>query len=317
MGVADGSVGIAFALVIVAGLCTTIGSTFAFCSDLANPKLLAGALGVSAGVMIYVSFGEIFMVKAVEGFEESGYSGDEALRYATFCFFSGMLCTLLTDKLVHTLLDRQDAPRSKDGTPAMGSGTAKAIGEVVKEEEEADVAPRAVTVEEGVKEGKEGAETSEEDKAELKRMGLLTAVAIFIHNFPEGLATFVAALADTSVGIAIAIAIALHNIPEGVCVAMPVFYATGSKWQGFWWSFLSGVSEPLGGLVGYLVLAANGMSDLTYGVLFAIVGGMMIYISLVELIPTALQYDPQNTVVTSGVMVGMAVMAASLLMFTV
>jgi ZIP family zinc transporter len=80
------------------------------------------------------------------------------------------------------------------------------------------------------------------------------ALRVGLHNFPEGLATFVAALADAKLGMALAVAIAIHNIPEGVCVAMPVYYATGSKWKGFWWSFVSGVSEPIGGVFGYLIL---------------------------------------------------------------
>jgi ZIP family zinc transporter len=96
----------------------------------------------------------------------------------------------------------------------------------------------------------------EEKRKHLAKMGAMTGLAIALHNFPEGLATFVATLADSSTGLAIAIAIALHNIPEGVCVAMPIYYATGSKWKGFWWAFLSGVSEPIGGLMGYLVRAA-------------------------------------------------------------
>ena len=75
---------------------------------------------------------------------------------------------------------------------------------------------------------------------------LCSGLAVGIHNFPEGLATFVAALSSPSLGIALAIAIALHNIPEGVCVAMPVYYATGKKWKGFLWAFLSGISEPFG-----------------------------------------------------------------------
>jgi zinc transporter, ZIP family len=107
-------------------------------------------------------------------------------------------------------------------------------------------------------------------------MGLLTAIAIGIHNLPEGLATFVAALADPLNGVAIAVAIALHNIPEGVCVAMPVYYATGSRTKGFLWAFLSGLSEPIGGLLGYLVLYGNRMSDLAYGILFCVVAGMMV-----------------------------------------
>ena len=99
-----------------------------------------------------------------------------------------------------------------------------------------------------------------QDRAALKNMGILTAIAIGIHNFPEGLATFIAALADAKLGGALAIAIAIHNVPEGICVAMPVYYATGSKWKGFWWSFISGVTEPIGGLVGYLILHGNSMS---------------------------------------------------------
>jgi ZIP family zinc transporter len=147
-------------------------------------------------------------------------------------------------------------------------------------------------------------------------MGFMTALAIGLHNFPEGLATFVAALADTKLGIALALAIAIHNIPEGVCVAMPVYYATGSKLRGFWWSFVSGLSEPFGGLCGFLVLYSAGMSDSAYGALFGIVGGMMVYISLKELLPTALKYDPHDKYVTNCTFIGMAVMAASLIMFT-
>jgi zinc transporter, ZIP family len=147
----------------------------------------------------------------------------------------------------------------------------------------------------------------------LKKMGMLTAVAIAIHNFPEGLATFVAALADTKVGVGIAVAIAMHNIPEGICVAMPIYYATGSKWKGFLWGLASGLSEPLGALVGWAVLSDG--SDLAFGLVFALVGGMMVYISIKELIPTALKYDPKDRVVTTAVVCGMIVMAASLMLF--
>eukprot|EP01025_Chloroclados_australasicus_P018552 TRINITY_DN1979_c1_g1_i5.p2 TRINITY_DN1979_c1_g1~~TRINITY_DN1979_c1_g1_i5.p2 ORF type:complete len:353 (+),score=35.00 TRINITY_DN1979_c1_g1_i5:107-1060(+) len=151
----------------------------------------------------------------------------------------------------------------------------------------------------------------------LQKMGLMTALAIGIHNLPEGLATFAAALADPVNGVAIAVAIALHNIPEGVCVAMPVYYATGSRWKGFLWAFLSGLSEPVGGLLGWLVLYGNRMSDIAYGALFCTVAGMMVYISINELIPTALKYDPHNKVVSLGVVIGMVVISASLLMFTI
>ena len=155
------------------------------------------------------------------------------------------------------------------------------------------------------------------DKQHLKNMGAMTALAIALHNFPEGLATFVAALADMKLGLALAVAVAVHNIPEGACVAMPVYYATGSRWKGFWWSFVSGVSEPIGGLFGYLVLYGNAMSDVAYGALFGVVGGMMVYISLKELLPTALKYDPHDRHVTNCMFAGMAVMALSLILFQI
>merc|ERR1711977_533003 len=118
----------------------------------------------------------------------------------------------------------------------------------------------------------------------LESMGMMTALAIGIHNFPEGLATFVATLDDPSVGVSLAIAIAVHNIPEGLCVAMPVYYATGSRLKAFFWAFLSGISEPIGAGIGWAVLYKT-MDDSAYGAIFGIVGGMMIHISVKELIP--------------------------------
>ena len=152
---------------------------------------------------------------------------------------------------------------------------------------------------------------------ELEKMGVMTAVAIGIHNFPEGLATFVAALADTSLGVAIAVAIAIHNVPEGLCVALPIFYSTGSRWRATLWAFLSGISEPIGGLIGWLVFAKSDLHPLAYGVMFSLVAGMMVFISLHELLPTALQYDPKNQFVTFSLVGGMVIMALSLLLFDI
>jgi ZIP family zinc transporter len=156
----------------------------------------------------------------------------------------------------------------------------------------------------------------DEEGKRLGKMGMMTAIAIGLHNFPEGLATFVAALADTSTGLAIAVAITLHNIPEGLCVAMPVYYSTGSKWKGIMWAAVSASSEPLGALLGYAVLA-NSFSDLVYAILFCMVGGMMVYISVRELMPTALRHDPEDKVTSYCCFAGMAVMATSLLLFDV
>ena len=149
--------------------------------------------------------------------------------------------------------------------------------------------------------------------AKLMRMGMFTALAIAIHNFPEGLATFTAALTNPSLGIAIAVAIAIHNIPEGIAVSVPVYFATGSKKKAFWLSFSSGLAEPVGALIGYLILMPF-MSPVVFGVLFAGVAGIMVFISLDELLPAAEEYGEHHLSIY-GLIAGMAVMALSLLLF--
>jgi len=147
----------------------------------------------------------------------------------------------------------------------------------------------------------------------LYRMGLFTALAIAIHNFPEGLATFVSALKDTKLGIAIAVAIAIHNIPEGVAVSIPIFYATNNRKKAFIYSFLSGLSEPVGALIGYAILVPF-FNDVVFGILFASVAGIMVFVSLDELLPTAREYG-QPHLAAYGLVAGMLVMALSLLLF--
>ncbi len=147
----------------------------------------------------------------------------------------------------------------------------------------------------------------------LLKMGLFSALAIAIHNFPEGLATFVATLQDPTLGLAIAVAIAIHNIPEGIAVSIPLYYATGSKRKAFVLSFLSGLAEPVGALIGFLLLMPY-LSDTLFGVLFAAVAGIMVFISLDELLPTAREYGKPHSAIY-GLIVGMAVMAVSLLLF--
>jgi ZIP family zinc transporter len=147
----------------------------------------------------------------------------------------------------------------------------------------------------------------------LMRMGMFTALAIAIHNFPEGLATFTAAITNPGLGVAIAVAIAIHNIPEGIAVSVPVYYATGSKKKAFWLSFASGLSEPVGAVIGYLILMPF-MSPVVFGVLFAGVAGIMVFISLDELLPAAEEYGEHHLSIY-GLIAGMGVMALSLLMF--
>ncbi len=260
----------AFLLTLFAGLATGVGSLLALVAKKTSPKFLSVSLGFSAGVMIYVSFVEIF-VKAQDAL--IGELGEKNGMWATVgSFFLGIAIIALIDKLV----------------PKMGN-------------------PHAMhSIEE-----MDG--NDEEHKNNLMRMGLFTALAVAIHNFPEGLATFVSALADPELAIPVAVAIAIHNIPEGIAVAVPIFYATGDKKKAFKLSFLSGLSEPVGALVGYFLLLRY-FNDLMFGVIFAAVAGIMVYISLDELLPTAQEYCEHHCAI-AGLVAGMAVMALSLLLF--
>jgi len=147
----------------------------------------------------------------------------------------------------------------------------------------------------------------------LMRMGTLTALAIALHNFPEGFATFVSALQEPSVAIPVAVAIALHNIPEGISVSVPIYHATGNRRKAFTWSFLSGLAEPVGGILGYLLLRPF-LTDTLFGVVFAGVAGIMVFVSLDKLLPTAREYGEHHLSIY-GLVAGMAVMALSLLLF--
>lgn len=157
-------------------------------------------------------------------------------------------------------------------------------------------------------------EKKKEETDKLMHMSYKTALAIALHNFPEGLATFVAALADPAVGALLAVAIAIHNVPEGLCVSLPLYYATGNRRKAFLWGSLSGLTEPLAALLGWAVLA-NSFSHELYATMFGVVAGMMVLITLRELLPTAHRYDPEDEVVTFAVVAGFGVMALSLGLF--
>ncbi|MBN2200485.1 zinc transporter ZupT [bacterium] len=155
--------------------------------------------------------------------------------------------------------------------------------------------------------------SSEEEKRKLMRMGLFSALAIAIHNFPEGLATFMSAIDNPTLGISIAVAIAIHNIPEGLAVSAPILYATKSRKKAFTLSFLSGLAEPVGALIGWFLLRSF-FTATTFGVVFAAVAGIMVYISLDELLPTAEEYGEHHLAI-GGLIAGMMIMAVSLLLF--
>jgi ZIP family zinc transporter len=151
------------------------------------------------------------------------------------------------------------------------------------------------------------------DNVKLKRTGTMVALTIGIHNFPEGIATFTSALESLDIAIPITVAIAIHNIPEGIAVAVPIFHSTGSRRKAFWYSFLSGLAEPLGALIAFLFLFRFWTPALN-SIVLAVVAGIMVFISLDELLPAAEKYGKHHLAII-GVVVGMAVMACSLLMF--
>jgi len=271
-----GTILFAFGLTVFAGLATGVGSLMAFYTKKTNKKFLSAALGFSAGVMIYVSLIEIF-VKARDSLE-AVHGESLGYLYATLSFFGGIFIIALIDKLV---------PKAENPHE-------------LKDPSEMDELPQH--------------EKDAHESHQLLRMGLFSALAIAIHNFPEGLATFIAALEDPTMGVSIAIAIAIHNIPEGIAVSVPIFYATGSRRKAFKFSFLSGLSEPVGAIIGYFLLSSF-LSDSMFGIVFGIVAGIMVYISLDELLPTAEKYG-EHHIAIYGLIGGMMVMAASLVLIS-
>lgn len=151
------------------------------------------------------------------------------------------------------------------------------------------------------------------DQAQIKRVGLLAAFAITAHNLPEGLATFLATLDNPVLGIPLAAAIAIHNIPEGVSIAIPVYYATGSKQKALLATVLSALAEPLGALIGYTVLAPF-LSPGVFALVFGMIAGAMVFLALDELLPSAKRYSQGHEAVY-GMVTGMAALAASLILF--
>ena len=269
----------ALILTLIAGAATGIGGALVLFKKKISSNFLAGALGLSAGVMIFISLAEMFPEAQAE---IAGIGLKQGKALVLIAFFVGM--GLIT--LIDFLIPEYENPHEASGL-SLGAKTA-AVGVL---------------------------EQAGNEKA-LHRLGVLSALAIAIHNFPEGIATFIGALNDPQMGIGITFAISIHNIPEGIAVAIPMYYATKSKGKALLYATLSGMSEVIGAALCWAVTAIFGV-ELTGGgpafpLILAAVAGIMIYISLDELLPTAEKYGKHHVAI-AGVVGGMAIMGASLL----
>jgi ZIP family zinc transporter len=263
----------AFLVTLGAGLATAVGAAVGLFARHTNRQFLALALGFSAGVMIYVSFVEI-LPKAGD-YIAQGVSDMTGAVTTAGAFLAGLAGMAIMYRVIPDLEH-----------PELTNPSTKLPGE----EQPVLVADRM-----------------------LFTAGLGVALAVTLHNFPEGMATFFLTLDDPQVGLSVALAIAIHNIPEGIAVVVPIYYATRNRSLAFGFGALSGLAEPLGAIIGYAVLQPF-MTDYVLGVVFAAVAGIMVYISIDSLLPAARQYGNAQLAIY-GMIAGMAVMAGSLVLF--
>lgn len=270
----------ALLLTLIAGAATGIGGALVLFKKKLSSNTLAASLGLSAGVMVFISLAELFPEAQKEIASLGSIKYGEA--WTLLAFFAGMGIIMLIDFLVPDYENPHEASGLSLETKTAATGMLDQAGNA---------------------------------KA-LHRLGLMSAMAIAIHNFPEGIATFIGALNDPQMGAGITFAIAIHNIPEGIAVAIPIYYATKSKGKALLYATLSGFSELIGALICIAVTAIFGVELSAGGPVFplilAAVSGIMIYISLDELLPTAEKYGKHHIAI-AGVISGMAIMGISLL----
>lgn len=270
----------ALILTLIAGAATGIGGALVLFRKRISSNFLAGALGLSAGVMIFISLAELFPEAQAEIMATGSVRHGEA--FVLIAFFVGMGIITLIDFLIPEYENPHEASGLSLNTKTAAVGMLEQTGN---------------------------------EKA-LHRLGLMSALAIAIHNFPEGIATFIGALNDPQMGAGITFAIAIHNIPEGIAVAIPIYYATKSKGKALLYATLSGLSEVVGALLCLAVTAVFGIEltgdSIVFPLILAAVAGIMIYISLDELLPTAEKYGKHHVAI-AGVVGGMAIMGTSLL----
>jgi ZIP family zinc transporter len=258
---------LAFLYTFLAGLSTVIGGALIFFTRQQNKTMLATGLGIAAGMMIYISLGDLLTHESIEFFKEAGVENTSI--YMIGFFLVGLVISYLIDLIIPHIFHLHS-----------------------KEDEKA----------------------LKEENKKLFHSGVFTALGIGLHNLPEGLLTFIATLADPTLGLATGIAVTLHNIPEGLSIAMPIYHATGSKPKAIWYSFLAGMAEMVGAVVAFIfLLRVVDQLDFVFGAAFAIVSGIMIYISFDEILPTAYRHGKSHTVLY-GVLTGMLIMGFSLIL---
>jgi len=313
-----GSVAVAFALTFAAGFATILGGMVVFSKrlvHLANPLSLAIALSVSAGVMIFISLVEIFG-KAVGAITEGLMANDEDLAeetatghawlITTVCFGVGILLIYGIDYIVHKLSPEHGA---------LELDNLEHINEDMNRHEHISEDVKSPEYMEAQTPGAKKAGVDEDARKHLQRMGLLSALAIGLHNMPEGIATYIGTVENASVGASLAIGIGLHNIPEGIAVAAPIYFATGSRWRGLMWCAISALAEPFGGFLAWIAIG-DGMNPISEGILFGLVCGIMVCICIKELWPTAYRFAGGKTqYVALGSFAGMFIMVSSLILF--
>lgn len=278
-----------FGLTLIVGLTMGIGSFISFFVKETNKRFLALSLSFSAGIMVYVSFMGILpeAISQLEG--DLGH--EKAYIWGLTGFFGGMILIAIIERAIHRI-----------GDPHGGHDHGLHDHGVHSHLEHEDQDPM----------GHHHMESTDEEH-HLSKLGLVSAIAIAIHNLPEGLAIFTAGLNDITLAIPIAVAVIMHNIPLGMAISIPIFYSTKSRKKAMVYTILVGLCQPLGAILGYLVLSTF-FSEKLFGVLFAIIAGIMIFVAVDELLPTSQKYEDHHISVY-GFIVGMIVMAISLSMF--
>eukprot|EP00798_Chlamydomonas_sp_ICE-L_P011404 gene11404-12107_t len=352
------NVGLAFGLVIAAGAATSVGAAIAFLVKINNHKILALALGLSAGVMLYVSFVEIFATKSIQGFEDAGFSTDQSYQYATLSFFAGMVLTWILDHVCHGLMhlsawldkrkeknagtpDGSDADEVPTVTDRAGSGVEVELSSEPTQASLNHANSTSVLVSPGLsssagvtlnsttrrrsvdKEYEREVQSADTDSSPAGPSNCLEQISRTLKKTTNHVVDMTHTEGETS-GVDMR-ADAPQEMGDGIAQILAADHHAGlkkmseshSKWKAFTYASLSGLAEPIGALIGYAALQGRDMDPLVYALLFGIVAGIMVWISIRELLPTALRYDPEDQFTTLGVFAGFAIMAASLIMFTI